>query len=166
VRPPLIFQGFRSPWLNVPLLAALLCRALTPLGYMPGPGGLMLCPAYAPLPSALAARHAAATSAGVTMLDMNIPGMEMPAMATHGHHHHAPASQAPGGGGDGTGMGHGGMGICPFAGAATLMAAMRLPPALQQFLLFMPFAPAVPDFQLPPAPSALAGLPRGPPALA
>jgi hypothetical protein len=45
------------------LFAALLSRALIPLGFMPGPGGIVLCSGYAPVPA--------------------MPGMDMSGKADH-----------------------------------------------------------------------------------
>ena len=149
-------RRFRSPWLTFPLFAALLCRAFVPLGFMPAPGGLMLCPSYAPLPPAMAALH---------LSDTDMSDMDMTAMAMPMHHPHSPGDPARDHD-DGAGMGHGGMGICPFAGAATLMAAMEVPPALQQLLQVVRLAPAVPDLRVPAEPLTPSRLPRGPPALA
>jgi hypothetical protein len=53
------------PWFTALLFAALLSRALIPLGFMPGPGGIVLCSGYAPVPA------------------MDMPGMDMSAKADH-----------------------------------------------------------------------------------
>lgn len=43
------FRAFvrNRPWLAAWLVAALLARALVPVGFMPGAGGIVLCPGYA-----------------------------------------------------------------------------------------------------------------------
>lgn len=72
-----VFPSGRKPnlWCAVPLLAALIARALAPLGYMPGPSGVMLCPAYAPL-----AAHIPNSGEAPNESDMDSPGMDLPGM--------------------------------------------------------------------------------------
>jgi hypothetical protein len=107
-----------NPWFAVLLLAALIARALVPLGYMPGPGGVMLCPAYAPLaahiPNSGEARHES---------DMDSPGMDLPGMdmsmgsmdmSEHSGHGRSPSP-------------HDGVAVCPFGAAASNVAITHTP---------------------------------------
>lgn len=135
----------RRPWISALLLAALFCRALVPLGFMPGVAAdgslaLILCPAYGPAPTALA---------GAEGIHAHMPGM-----AHHGHlagHDHAQ---------------HDAQDNCPYAGASTGMAYVQVAPAavLQQGSpALLPFPP---ERFIPRGTIVPTRLPRGPPSLA
>jgi hypothetical protein len=132
----------RNPWLAVLLLAAIFTHALIPVGFMPGPDGLMLCPGYV---------SAATRSGADSMAQDDMPGMDM---LDHGlgldHRGKRPA--------------HENVGICPFAAAGTaLESSHTAAPAVYTpvVLLEITFAPQ--PF-VPSAAVALTRLPRGPPA--
>jgi len=116
----------QNRWFSALLLTAFICRALVPVGSMPGVGAdgrftVMLCPAYAPT---LGSGHdAAQLDDAVAMADM--PGMSaMAGMADmlktggsskHLHSHHAHQAQ----------------GTCSYAGAVAGMAPLQRAPVLQ-----------------------------------
>jgi len=146
----------RRPCFSAVLLMALLCRALVPVGYMPGVGSdgvftIMLCSGYAPvLPHDDSAHPGeAASMAGVPDMSgmADIPDMAaMPEMAQHsGHGQHEV------------------QGNCPYAGATTGMALVRLAPAT---LLPQPSLSSVvlpPERYIPRGRIVPTRLPRGPP---
>jgi hypothetical protein len=68
VRNRVALRWARNPWLAVLLLAALFGHALIPAGYMPGAGGLVLCPGYAP---------AAVNTGADAIAHDDMPGMDM-----------------------------------------------------------------------------------------
>jgi hypothetical protein len=129
----------------VVLLPGLLLRSLIPVGFMPmfGPGlsvGLMLCPAYAPLPVAISSpdgrvskKSTAHASMDMSAMDMS---MEMP-MAAHEDQPADPsarrtdasrskptgASAASHGRVPGYGTDHPEHTLCPYAASATLAAS-------------------------------------------
>ncbi len=136
-------RWMQKPWFSALLLAALACRALTPVGFMPGIGAdgnfsVVLCEAYAPV------------------MARDVAGMpDMPAMA------------------DMVGMAHDGghgqhqaQGSCPYAGASTGVAlvqtamAVLLPQAAYPTVIFPP------ERLIPRGTIAPTRLPRGPPSLA
>lgn len=142
------------------LLPCLLLRSLIPVGYMPmfGPGlsvGLMLCPAYAPVPASIRAdaRGVAPTAdAAMGMAGMDI-SMDMSTSASTG----SPPL-------NGSGSEHQDHTLCPYAASATLGA----PPALFSASVSGPsvaectqLAPQVAHFQL----SRRAQSARGPPVI-
>ena len=116
-------------WFSALLLTAFICRALVPVGYMPGVGAngrftVMLCPAYAPT---LALRHDAAQP-GDTVAMADMPGMSgmvgMAGMAGTPNTGSSPEhrdSHSP----------HQAQGTCSYAGAATGMAPLQRAPTLQ-----------------------------------
>jgi uncharacterized protein involved in copper resistance len=126
------------------LLAAFVSRALVPVGFMPGPGGLTLCSGYA------------AVETGHGMSGMDMPGMDMSGMDMSAKAGHP--------GQPGQGPDHGSMGICPFAAAATAMATIQQASPVASLA---PFVSA--NVHLPPQPFISRGtivptrLPRGPP---
>jgi hypothetical protein len=132
-------RWMRRPWFSAALLIALLFRALVPVGYMPGIGSdgtfaVMLCPGYAPVPAAMS---------GVA----DMPDMAgMPGIAQHsGHGQHESQDN------------------CPYAGAATGLALVRLAPATllpQPSLLSVVFPP---ERNIPRGTIVPTRLPRGPP---
>jgi len=128
----------RNRWLQAILLIAFLARAMIPAGFMPGPGGLMICSGYAPITSAANAQ---------TMHD-DMPGMDMPGMHMAQH------------------SGHEGSSLCPFAAAATTMASGHgavntVSTLVESVAVQLPEPPLVPRGTIVPT-----RLPRGPPGLA
>lgn len=120
------------------LFTALFARALVPVGFMPGPGGIVLCSGYAPVPD---------------MSGMAMPGMDMPGMDMSGN-----SDQGAGG----PSQRHG-MEFCPYAAVASVMAAGHAaPPAVST-----PLIPSVilfpPEQSLPRGTIVPTALPRGPP---
>jgi hypothetical protein len=116
-------------------------RALIPIGYMPGPAGLMLCPGYALTVSTVDADH------------HDMSGMHMSGDATPLDH----GGKAPS---------HESMGMCPFAATATAFALLHASAAsafalLPQIKIKSSSRPFIPCTTVPPS-----RLPRGPPALA
>jgi len=107
------------------VLPGLLLRALIPVGFMPmfGPGrsvSLMLCPAYAPVPTvpsgvpAHTSDHAAAGSSMDMSMDMGMDmPMDTPAASPAGDTHSEPTS-----GGDPNHQDH--SSYCPYRASATL----------------------------------------------
>ncbi len=149
-------QWMARRWPTALLVAALACRALVPAGYMPGMGGLMLCPGYAPAPAVHAVAHA-------DLGGMDMPGMDMTAMAgmSMAAMH---AGQAPGHA-DGHGGEHSLSGQCVFAAAAGMAAVAPaglspLPPELVPTTTAFPPERILPRGRI--VPTRLA---RGPPAL-
>ena len=136
------------PWFTALLFAALLSRALIPLGFMPGPGGIVLCSGYAPVP----------TMPYGSAADHGMPGMDMPGMDMSGNADHADA-KAPS-------QRHEGVEICLFSAVARMMAVGHAPP-LAAFPLF-DFSTTVfpPEKSIPRGRIVPTSLPRGPPATA
>lgn len=158
---------FARPWLarrwpTALLVAVLACRALVPAGYMPGMGGIMLCPGYAPVPAASAAdamtAHgmAAHSMAGMDMSSMDMSAAEMASL--HG-------GAAPGhGSAHDHGDEHSLSGQCVFAAAAGMAAVAPaglspLPPELVPTTTAFPPERVLPRGRI--VPTRLA---RGPPA--
>jgi hypothetical protein len=144
------------------LLPGLLLRSLIPVGYMPmfGSGlsvGLMLCPAYAPVPASIAGAADASHQAPTTGATMGMSGMDMPMdMSTRTSTGSAPSN--------GSGSDHQDHSLCPYAASATLgappalfSASISAPPAPERIL----FAPQVAHFQ----PSPRTQSARGPPVI-
>jgi hypothetical protein len=101
-------------WARNPLIAALLlvafcARALVPVGFMPGPGGLVICDGHAPAQGALASTVTRAMSS----TDMDMPGMDMGVHAAQQGGHASNKGGAPA---------HEQSTPCVFAAAATTMA--------------------------------------------
>jgi hypothetical protein len=119
------------------LFAALFSRALIPVGFMPGAGGIVLCSGYAPVPA-------------MDMSGMDMPGMDMSGTADHGA----------------GGPSRHGVELCPYAAGAAVMAAGHAP-ALTAFTPFVPAASVFPpEKSLPRGTIVPTSLPRGPPATA
>lgn len=144
------------------LLPGLLLRALIPVGYMPmfGPGlsvGLMLCPAYAPVPTSIAGAADARSQPPTADAMMDMSGMDMSMdMSTSASTGSAPSHDS--------GPGHQDHTLCPYAASATLGA----PPAfLSASVSGQPtaectlFAPQVAYCQLSPRAQSA----RGPPVI-
>lgn len=130
-------HSLRRPWLSVVLLATFLCHGLIPAGFMPGRGGLIVCPGYLP----------ASGMAGMDMLGMS---SSIPARHT-GNGPHSP--------------GHAAFGICPFAAAVALLAMVPAAPTVvmvEQIFVVNIFPPE--EFR-PRGMFVPANLPRGPPNL-
>ena len=127
--------------LAVLLLLAIGSRALVPIGFMPGHGGLIVCDGYLPPLGAETVTSAA------SMGDMDMSS-DTGQPSTHGH-----------------ASGHEGSMLCPFAAAAAAMAA----PGLSAALVLIAHT-VTPRIHFPPERFILHGtivptrLPRGPPA--
>lgn len=148
-------RSARNPWLATLLLVAFCSRALIPTGFMPGPGGLILCNGFAP--SAHIVSHT--TDHDTSSMDMS--GMDMAGMDMAGMTHHAGHPSHDGGTQD-----HEGSSLCPFAAAATSMAAghtvlLAASEAVESGAVQIPEQPFVPRGTIVPT-----RLPRGPPSLA
>jgi len=142
----------RNPTLAALLLVTFFARALVPAGFMPGPGGLMLCPAYGPPTGTL---HVAM---GDDMSTMDMPGMDMTTMDISGMAH-AGGELLHGGGS----RGHGSSSLCPFAAATNTIASghtsfLSVAVAVEAGLVLPPDLPFVPRGTIVPT-----RLPRGPP---
>ena len=142
----------KNPLLATLLMVAFCTRALIPIGFMPGPGGLILCDGYAAMSGAKAPHGMSHEMAGMAGMDMS--GMDMPGMDSHPVHD------------DGASK-HGGLSLCPFAAAATAMASGHAALAVTELLppvarkIELPSLPFVPRTALVPS-----RLPRGPPMFA
>ena len=111
---------------------------------MPGHGGLILCNGYQPV----AATH--------DMSAMDMAGMDMPGMDMSGHSGHGGNSPSPD---------HENMGVCPFAAAATAMAAQQAT-AVAVLVHFVSTAVEIhPQPFVPRGTIVPTRLPRGPPTL-
>jgi hypothetical protein len=152
VRNRIAHRWLKKPWFAALLLTAFFSRALIPIGFMPGPGGLILCSGYAAVPSNV--------DGAVAAHDMpDMPGMDMGDMdmSTHasppGHGDHSPD--------------HDSMGVCPYAAAAAVLAITHAYSAPSGLL---PVAPPLttfpPEIPLPRGTIVPTSLPRGPPSLA
>jgi len=128
-------RSLRRPWLSVVLLAAFFGHGLIPAGFMPGRGGLILCPGYLPA--------------------SGMAGMDMPGMSSGVPAHH--------GGGGPHAPGHATFGICPFEAAAALVAMAPAAPTVvtvEPVFVVNIFPPE--EFR-PRGTFVPANLPRGPP---
>jgi len=128
-------------------LVTFFARALVPTGFMPGPGGLILCSGYAPI--AGSAAH---------QMPHDMSGMDMSGMAMPGH----PGSPSHGG----NAPDHVSMGVCPFAAAASTMSAPHAV-SVVAFAHLLPASIALPS-QVFIARGTIVPtrLPRGPPSFA
>jgi len=115
VRNQVAIRVARNPWLAALLFVTFFARALVPTGFMPGPGGIILCSGYAPIATGSAAHQMAHDMSGMDMSGMDMSSMDMSGMAMPGH------SGSPSHGGNAPD--HENMGICPFAAAASTLAA-------------------------------------------
>ena len=136
----------RKPWLAALLLVALASRLLIPTGFMPGPGGIVLCTGHG-----LMIMSVSSDMAGMDMSAMDLSGMDLSQHAgTPGQGGHTPDHESSG--------------VCPFAAAAATMAALDVP----SLSVHSPFDSTA--IALPPQPFIPRGtivptrLPRGPPA--
>ena len=140
----------QNPLLVALLLVAVCGRVLIPTGFMPGPGGLILCNGYAPVPGAVI------QTLSHDMSKMDMPGMDMTGTSHLGGH---PSH-------DGGAPHHEGPSLCPFAAAATTMASghtavLVVSLATESRPVQLPSQPFVPRGTIVPT-----RLPRGPPSLA
>ena len=145
----------RNPLLAALLLVTFVARALIPAGFMPGPGGFVLCNGYAPA-SGAAAQAMAHDMSSMDMSGMDMAGMDMSGMVHHGEH----SSR------DGSAPNHAGATLCPLAAAATSMASghiavLTASVAVETGSVQLPDQPFVPRGTIVPT-----RLPRGPPSLA
>ena len=128
------------------LFTALLSRALVPVGYMPGAGGIVLCSGYAPVLTAVQGPEAVG----------GMPGMLMPGMDMSGEDHQGAGGPSP----------RHGVEFCPYTAVAAVMAAGHAS-LLNAFTLFVPSAVVFPPEQSVPRGTIVpTRLPRGPPASA
>jgi hypothetical protein len=118
------------------LFAALLSRALIPVGFMPGAGGIVLCSGYAPV---------------AAMPGMDMPGMDMSGNADHGA--------------GGPSQRHG-IEFCPFSAVASVMAAGHAPALTALMLFVPAVIVFPPQKSIPRGTIVPTSLPRGPPASA
>ncbi|HEY6454965.1 MAG TPA: hypothetical protein VIY90_06725 [Steroidobacteraceae bacterium] len=143
MRPKLAQRWLARSWFTALLFAALLSRALIPLGFMPGPGGIVLCSGYAPvsaMPYGPEAEH-------------SMPGMDMSGNAEHAHVR-APSRR------------HEGVQICLFSAVAKVMAVGH-GSLLAAFSLFNSSRTVFPpEKSIPRGTIVPTSLPRGPPATA
>ena len=143
MRNQVAIRWVRKPWLAALLLVTFFARALVPTGFMPGPGGLIICTGYAPA----SVSH---EMSGMDMAGMDMSGMDMGSHAGHSGHDGGPPS-------------HDSMGMCPFAAAA---AAMASPQAANAVVLahFVSTAVEIPEQPFVPRGTIVpTRLPRGPP---
>ena len=142
----------RQPWLSVVLFAALVSRILVPQGFMPGHGGLILCPAYAP-GAAVRGGPLAPAMSDMTMDDTDVAAADIKLHGDSG----GGAPHSPDDENDG---------ICPFAAAASNMAPIhaRLA-AFRVFQLASTIPLHAPAKIVPRGTIVPTRLPRGPPDL-
>ena len=145
-------KSLGSPWLQLLLVVALLGRALVPVGYMPGAGGLVLCPAYGPAQAA--GGHAMAHS-----MAMDMPGHDMSAMDM------GPAASKGGAHAGHQGMAH--EGSCAYATSASgsALSTVHSLPAVAYVPNTPNDVPTPADRLIPRGTIVPTRLPRGPPAL-
>ena len=148
MRNQVAIRWARKPWLAALLLLALGSRLLVPTGFMPGPGGLVLCTGHGPMIMSMPS-----DMAGMDMSAMDMSGMDMSQHAgTPGQGGRAPDHESSG--------------VCPFAAAATTMASLDVP----SLSMHGPFVST--DIAYPPQSFIPRGtivptrLPRGPPPFA
>lgn len=140
----------RNPPLAALFLLAFCARALIPSGYMPGPGGFVICHGFLPAPGAGA--HAMAHD----MSGMGMHGVhEAAGDEPHAGGHPLPKPET----------GHDGSTVCPFAAAATTMAGghgFAVPDVVHRVAarIDLPLRPCVPRATI-----VATRLPRGPPAV-
>ena len=148
MRNQVAIRWARKPWLAALLLVTLASRLLIPTGFMPGPGGLVLCNGHGPMTMSMPSEMA-----GIDMSGMDMSGMDMSQHAG-----------TPGQGGHT--QDHESSGVCPFAAAATTMASghtavLLVSVAVETGSVQLPDQPFVPRGTIVPT-----RLPRGPPSLA
>jgi hypothetical protein len=104
--PPSI-RFARNPVLATLSLIAFCAQALVPVGFMPGAGGLVICPGHLPAVAASTDRDTPA----MAMVGTDMPGMDMAVQADRTSAGKRPTHYER-------------QTLCPFASAATAMAAM------------------------------------------
>ncbi len=153
-----VFRWGSHPLLVTLLMTAFCARALIPLGFMPGPEGLVLCPGYASMhglsaPPAMSREMAGMAGVDMSGMDMSatdMPATDMSAMKSHFSH-------------DGM-LKHGSLSLCPFAVAATTMVSGHA--SVMAVVLLLPVARSIQPPSLPLVPRTAFPpnrLPRGPP---
>ena len=156
MRNQVAIRWARTPWLAALLLITFFARALVPTGFMPGPGGLILCWGYAPIATGSAAHQVPHDMSGMDMSGMDMSSMDMSGTAMLGH------PEKPSHGGNGSD--HESMGVCPFAAAASAMSAPHSISAVA-FAHLSPSSIALPPQEfIPRGTIGPTRLPRGPPA--
>lgn len=115
---------------------------------MPAPGGgVMLCPAYAPVPTRTFEPGAIHDGSAADLLGMAMSGMDM---SDHPGHGGEPSRQD-------------GVAVCPFGAAASIIAITHAPPLLAVYVS-TPFSPQpFLEQSLPRKTIPTTRLPRGPP---
>ena len=135
-----------KPWFAALLLTAFMSRALRPVGFMPGPGGLILCSGYASAPLTGDSRDASHDMPGMDMGGMDMPGQAKQA----GQGGHSPEHES--------------MGVCPYAAAASVLALTHAA-APSALLRIVSTAIIAASSAIAPRRAAVpTSLPRGPPA--
>jgi hypothetical protein len=124
----------KRPWLSALLLVAFSCRALVPVGYMPGAGGLILCPGYAPVAAQSGQQH-------------SLMGHD------HAHSHNHAHSHS-----------NDGNGYCPFGGVTSPLLSAHVLPMLAPAAPLATVISYPPQQALPRGTIVPTRLPRGPPA--
>ncbi len=143
----------QNPALAALLLVAFFSRALIPAGYMPGPGGLIICHGGMPAPAAIASQGMSHDMSDMDMSGMDMSGMDMS--------QHADQQSKTGSLPD-----HEGSGFCPFAAAATPMASWHVVTLLSVIDVITPRVNLPPQPFVPRGTIVPTSLPRGPPSLA
>jgi uncharacterized protein involved in copper resistance len=158
VRNQVAIRWARKPWLAALLLLALGSRLLIPAGFMPGPGGLVLCAGHGPMLMSMPSDMAGMDMSAMDMSGMDMSGMDMSGMDMSQH------AGTPGQGG--RAPDHESSGVCPFAAAATTMAALNVS-SLSVHSPFFSTAIALPPQRFIPRGTIVpTQLPRGPPVFA
>ena len=140
-------RWLNRPWFAALLLITLVARGLMPTGFMPGAGGIMLCPGYAPVLNAADAPPAMDDMAGMPM-----DGMDMAHMDVAGHGRQGGQSPL-----------HEATCACPYAGAASGIGLLHEPLAIQAAQTTSAAVVFPPERVIPRARIAPTRLPRGPP---
>jgi hypothetical protein len=149
----------RKPWLAALLFVTFFARVLVPTGFMPGPGGLMLCSGYAPLATGSAANQMPHDMSGMDMSGMDMSSMDMSGIAMPGHS----GSQSHGG----NSPDHEGSSVCSFAAAAAGTMASSPTAVLIAVVHTVTHRIDLPSQAVIPRDTVVpTSLPRGPPSLA
>jgi len=129
-------RSLNRPWFAALLFTAVLCRALIPAGFMPGPDGLVLCSGYA----------SAATGSGQSETAPDMSGMDMSGMQMSGH---SPSHESTG--------------VCPFAAALSVVALVHVLPPMALWHRVTTAIVYPPEKTIPRGTIVPTSLPRGPP---
>ncbi len=143
----------QNPALAALLLVAFFSRALIPAGFMPGPGGLVICTGQTPARGVATTQSMSHDMSDMDMSDMDMSGMDLAHQTGH--------SSKDGGSPD-----HEGSSLCPFAAAAVTAVSGHLGTLVSVSHVVtpridFPAQPFVPRGTIVPT-----SLPRGPPSLA